>query len=262
MRLALGQVHRRRRTRACRGSSSAVSCAMFRSPTVTARVSGRSRAPLHARHGISRMNCSSLSRAVSESVSAWRRSMFGIGALVGGPVGALPVVAVLVPDVDRLVGPVEQDLALGLRPACFHGASRSMSCAAPTASRTRYQYSSVAAGPRRERALVHGQVGVGDDQLGVDLEPGAEAVARGARAVRRVEREVPRVHLVEREPAVRAREALREGLDLLVALVGGARRSTAIPSASSRAVSIESATRRRMSRLATSRSTTTSIVCL
>ena len=57
---------------------SAVSSAMFLPPIVTARVSGRSRAPLHARHGISRMNCSSFSRAASESVSAWRRSMFGM----------------------------------------------------------------------------------------------------------------------------------------------------------------------------------------
>ena len=54
-----------------------VSCEMLRSPTVTARVSGRSRAPPHARHGTSRMNSSSRSRWLSESVSTCRRSTTG-----------------------------------------------------------------------------------------------------------------------------------------------------------------------------------------
>ncbi len=51
-----------------------VSSAMLRPPTVTASDSGRRRIPLHARHGISRMNCSSCSRWDSDSVSWWRRS--------------------------------------------------------------------------------------------------------------------------------------------------------------------------------------------
>src|SRR5205809_4654147 len=46
-----------------------VTSAMLRSPIVTASVSGRRRWPLHARHGISRMNCSSFSRAASDSRS-------------------------------------------------------------------------------------------------------------------------------------------------------------------------------------------------
>ena len=74
--------------------------------------------------------------------------------------------------------------------------------------------------PRRERPFPHGEVAVGHDQLGVDLEAGAEAVARGAGAVRRVEREVARRHLVERETAVGARERLGEVLQLLAPVVG------------------------------------------
>ena len=98
-----------------------------------------------------------------------------------------------------------------------------------TASSTRYQYSRVVAGPRRDRALVAREVGVGNDELGVDLEPGAEPVAGLAGAVRRVEREVPRSELVEREAAEGARERLREVLDLLVPRRGSGRRSRRCP---------------------------------
>ena len=69
------------------------------------------------------------------------------------------------------------------------------------------------------RALVDREVGVGDDELRVDLELDPEPVARLARPVRRVEREVPGRQLVERQPAERARERLREVLDLLAAIV-------------------------------------------
>ena len=142
------------------------------------------------------------------------------GALVRGPVRALPVVPVLVADVDRLVGAVEQDLALGLgqlaprrREVDLVGAGDGFQHPVPVLERGR--------GPRRQRAVVDGQVRVGDDELGVDLEPGAEPVAGGARPVGRVEREVAGVHLVEGQPAIGAGEALREGLDLLVPLVRG-----------------------------------------
>ena len=52
---------------------------------------------------------------------------------------------------------------------------------------------------------------VGDEQLGVDLEGGAEAVARLARSVGRVEREVARRRLVVAGAALRARQVLAEG---------------------------------------------------
>ena len=73
--------------------------------------------------------------------------------------------------------------------------------------------------PGCDGPFVDGQIRVRDDELGIDLQARPESVARGAGSVRRVEREVARRQLVEREPAVRARELLREGLDLLVALV-------------------------------------------
>ena len=54
----------------------------------------------------------------------------------------------------------------------------------------------VGAAPRLDGALAEGRAGVGHDQLGVDLHPGAEAVARGAGAERRVEGERPRLEVV------------------------------------------------------------------
>ena len=144
------------------------------------------------------MNCSSLSRCD-----------VGVGlvvapldvrdhALVGGPVRALPAVAVPVPDVDLLV-------------ASRTGGSRGRLLGEPLPRRVEVE---AVGARRRPRArgpstpawpLAHGasapscdrQVGVGHDELGVDLEPRAEAVAGRARAVRRVEREVPRRQLVE-----------------------------------------------------------------
>ena len=69
---------------------------MLRPPTVTARVSGRSRAPPHARHGISRMNCSSLlALALGVGLDVPPLDV-GHHALVRGPVRALPAVSVLV----------------------------------------------------------------------------------------------------------------------------------------------------------------------
>ena len=68
--------------------------------------------------------------------------------------------------------------------------------------------------PRCDRTLVQREVGVRHDELGVDLVAGAEAVARLARAVRRVEREVAGSELVERGAARRAGEVLAEREDL------------------------------------------------
>ena len=49
---------------------SAARSAIDRPPTVTARISGASRAPPHAGHGAVRMNASYVSRAPSVSASA------------------------------------------------------------------------------------------------------------------------------------------------------------------------------------------------
>ncbi len=139
-------------------------------------------------------------------------------ALVGGRVVARPAVAVLVGDVD-LAGSdaLQQQLALLGREARpgrvgvdVVGLGDGLEQLAEVAH--------VAAGPRRHRTLVDAEGGVGHDQLGVDLEAGAQAVARLAGAVGRVEREVPRGQLLVRGAAHRAGEVLAEGERLGLAL--------------------------------------------
>ena len=71
-----------------------------------------------------------------------------------------------------------------------------------------------ARGPRQDRPVVQRQRRVRHDQLGVDLHLRAEARAARAGAVRRVEREHPRLELRHRGAAVEAHEALRVGGDL------------------------------------------------
>ena len=68
----------------------------------------------------------------------------------------------------------------------------------------------VGAAPGRDRTVGDRLLGIGDHELGVDLERRAQAVALLARAVRRVEREVARRRLVVRRVAHRARQVLAE----------------------------------------------------
>ena len=98
-----------------------------------------------------------------------------------------------------------------------HGASMSMPWASATESSIRVKYCVWARAPRGDGAVVQRQVGVGDDQLGVDLERRAEAVARRAGAVRRVEREVARRRLLEAAPVDGAHEVLAERQQVVVA---------------------------------------------
>ena len=64
--------------------------------------------------------------------------------------------------------------------------------------------------PRENHALEDGDAGVAQDELAVDLAPGADAVAVGTGSEGRVEGELPRLQLGERETAHRTGEALRE----------------------------------------------------
>ena len=64
--------------------------------------------------------------------------------------------------------------------------------------------------PRGDRALVDRLLGIGHDQLGVDLECRAEAVTGSARPVRGVEREVAWGELFVARSADRAGEVLTE----------------------------------------------------
>ena len=72
--------------------------------------------------------------------------------------------------------------------------------------------------PRRDGTLFDRQLVVRHDQLGVDLQPGPQPIARGARSVRGVEREVAGVQLVERDAVVDAGQLLAEVHDLFLAV--------------------------------------------
>ena len=112
--------------------------------------------------------------------------------------------------------------------------------------------------PRHERALVDRERRVGDEQVGVDLLLRAEPGAARAGAVRRVEGEDARLELRQADAVLGAGEALRVERRLAVSTTSIA----TSPSASAIAVSTESVSRWRRSSFITSRSTTTSIVCL
>lgn len=80
--------------------------------------------------------------------------------------------------------------------------------------------------PRHDRALFERQLGVRHHEVRLELQFGAEAVARRARARRRVEREQARLDLVDGEAGHRAGEPRRERhplVCLVLRLVGALR---------------------------------------
>ena len=147
----------------------------------------------------------------------------------------------------------------------FHGVAVENPQELATAWSTRPKYSPRKPGPGGDGAAVDRQLVVADDQLGVDLEAGAEPVAALAGAVGGVEGEVPGRQLVERQAAVGAGQVLGERERLALDSSSPSLRATistsATPSARRSAVSSESVRRRSMPGRRTSRSTTTSMVC-
>ena len=131
-------------------------------------------------------------------------------ALVAGLVAAhAPVAVAVAHEHRRAAGAVEEQLAvllLQLAPRRVQGELAELGGAAEEPR----EVPGACARPRRERAVGDRERGVGHDQLRVDLVARAEPRARRARAVGRVEREVPRRGLVEADPAVRAGELLGE----------------------------------------------------
>ena len=123
-------------------------------------------------------------------------------ALVVGVVGAVPAVPVAVADVHLLAGAVQHRL---LRPR-RQLLPRRVEVEALGVGHALQQPQEVLAGlagrPRRDRALGEGLLRVGDDELGVDLLAGAQAGADRAGAERRVEREGPRLELVDGQRVV------------------------------------------------------------
>ena len=131
-------------------------------------------------------------------------------ALVAGRVLAAAAVAVLVLDRDLTLGAVQQHVLLRLGelpPRLGHvdvvGVGHGLQHPAEVLG--------AGGAPRTDGAFAHRQVRVGHDQLRVDLEGRAQAVALHAGAVRGVEREVPGRQLLVRLAAHRAGQVLAEG---------------------------------------------------
>ena len=130
--------------------------------------------------------------------------------LVHGPVGTRPVEPVLVADVDVLiVGAVHDDFPGLLRQPLERHVRLEAERLRCRGQQTLEVLESLAR-PRSQRPFLQRQVRVRNHQLEVDLEVRSQPVAALARTVGRVEREVTGSQLVERQPAVGAREMLRE----------------------------------------------------
>ncbi len=134
-------------------------------------------------------------------------------------VGALAAVPVLVADVD-LGRRARAGAPSGPWPgACSQGVSMSEPDRLGEGLDQPVEVvADVAARPRGDRALVERLGRVGDDQLRVDLHPGAEAGALRAGAPRGVEGERPRLELVEGQVVVQAGQVL--GVHPLAVRVG------------------------------------------
>ena len=87
-----------------------------------------------------------------------------------------------------------------------------------------------------------GDAGIAEHQIGIDFPPGAQAMAVGAHAERRVEGELPGLELRKRQTADRAGKSLGEDVDARLRPPCRLTTST-IPSAVFSAVSIESFSR-------------------
>ena len=142
-------------------------------------------------------------------------------------------------------GAVQEQLALssGARPRASRASTSKCSATAGIDARRRSEPDTFHGS---ERAVGDRQLGVGHDQLGVELERRAEAVAGRAGAVRRVEREH---RAAPARAATRRARGRRTSRRRVVGSAVDDRRSRSAPSASCSAVSTESARRLRRSAL-------------
>jgi hypothetical protein len=160
-----------------------VSCEMLRPPTVTGQALG-AQAIAVARPA------RDLAHELLDLLARRVRVRLGVPTLevrehafIGGVVRALSVVPVLVSDVHLFVRTVEHHVARGLRQLLPGRVEREPVCLGHRLQ-TRYQYSNVLLAHGAIAPFVDREVGVGDDELRVDLELDPEPVARLARAVR------------------------------------------------------------------------------
>ena len=147
-------------------------------------------------------------------------------ALVVGVVRAVAAVPVAVADVHLLAGAVQHRLLRPRAAAAPTACRRSKpTCSADALQQAQEVLAGLPGRPRRDRALGEAELRVGDDELGVDLLPGAEAGADRAGAERRVERERARLELVDgQRVVVRAGQPLGVApLAVRVVLVAGRR---------------------------------------
>jgi hypothetical protein len=139
-------------------------------------------------------------------------------ALERRPVGAAHAVLVAVAEPDlALARAGEEELELLLRQLAHRRVHVDRGVLADGLQHLRIE--ELGLDPGRDRPLRQGQLGVRDDEVGIDDELRAQARAGRTGAVWRVEREVPRLRLWHADAVVRARVVLAHR-DLLAA-VGG-----------------------------------------
>ncbi len=141
-------------------------------------------------------------------------------ALEAGVVGPLAPVFVAVADVHLVLGAVEDRLLPPRRQRPPRSVEVEALLVAERLEQPQEVFERVPGRPRRDRALAQRALGVGHDQLGVDLFLGADAGAVGTSAIGRVERERPGLEVLDRQRViVGAREVLGEApLPVLVVL--------------------------------------------
>ncbi len=190
--------------------------AMLIPPTLTARLSGRSRAPPQSRAGLlGHVALDPLAIGIGVGLFVAALELVE-DALEAHLVGAAAAEAVGVGDLVAFApGAVEEDLALGLlqlRPGLVDVDAVLLGDRGDQPP----PVGGDAAVPRLQGALGQREGRVGDDQLGVDDLLEAEPVAAIAGAVGRVEGEDPRLQLRDRGAAVEAGELLGEEEGLAV----------------------------------------------
>ena len=120
----------------------------------------------------------------------------GAHALELRPVGALAPVAVAGDHVDLGLVPVEDRALRARRHVAPGGVQVEAELVTQGTEQAQEVVGDVGLAPRLDRALAEGRLGVGDDQVGVDLHAGAEADADRAGTEGAVERERARLELV------------------------------------------------------------------
>ena len=131
-------------------------------------------------------------------------------SLVRRVVGPLAAVPVAIADSYRLLISIEQGPAgpgRQLAPGRVHVDTEVLAYGFQQSPKV---VGDIATAPWRDRALGEREVGIGDDELGINLAPRAQATAFRACTEGRIEREAARLELLEAQSISRAGEMLAE----------------------------------------------------